>query len=319
MLDAYFINYTIFSAFLVLTLLETGSALLLLLSYNQYLERVMRYIVPIWEINGTFAVFYLVNLEATYPSIVKLVGTIYVAPVLAALIIFMAHNAFLAYSEYIRKERPRRTYIRIYSLSMVLVAFIAVSVLTSSVSGIGISIANSSITLSSMFLNGFNILVFIGVLLITLSVTMLFFRVETAGKALTPIVLILGGVAFVGVGAYIYVPYITADIASMFLYMIPTLIMFIVSALLYTGVHARLAKGLAALGLYCGIMFFGLLQYPYFFGKAVNAVNVVNTGQLAYYVNLITLLGGIFLASLLVVFTYYSYIKANQDGKAQVL
>ena len=98
---SYFINYGIFSAMLSLLLLETGASMLVLLDYRKYIETVLKYIVPIWEINGTFIAFYVVNLEATYPYMVKLIGTIYVAPVLAGLIIFMAHNAYLAYSEYV--------------------------------------------------------------------------------------------------------------------------------------------------------------------------------------------------------------------------
>ncbi len=313
MLTSFFINYGIFSAMLTLLLVETGASVLVLLNYSRYIDRVLKYIVPIWEVNGTFVAFYLVNLEATYPYMVKLIGTVYIAPVLAGLIIFMAHNAYLAYSEYIGKEEPKRLYMKIYSTSMVLVAFIAVSILTSAVSGIGINPGKMSISLLTMFLNGYNILMFIGIVLITLSSTLMFFNARISNWNFTPLLLAAIGIIVVGIASLIYVPYIAADFDRLYLYLIPAIGLLIVASVLNLGLNRRFTRVATVSFLLYGIMYFGVLQYPYFFGETIDAGTIVNSSALVPYVNWITLLGGIFLVAILTVFAYYTYLKP-EDG-----
>ena len=55
-----------------------------LFAYEKYKEKLMRYITPIWEVTGTFAVFYVVNFEATFPTLLGVAGTIYAVPLLLA-------------------------------------------------------------------------------------------------------------------------------------------------------------------------------------------------------------------------------------------
>ncbi len=316
MLTSYFINYGIFSAMLSLLLVETGASVLVLLDYQKYIERVLKYIVPIWEINGTFVAFYLVNLEATYPYMVKLIGTIYIAPVLAGLIIFMAHNAYLAYSEYIEKEEPKKLYMKIYSISMVVVAFIAVSILTSAVSGIGINTATMSISLLTMFVNGFNILMFIGIVFITLSATLMFFNARLLGTDLAPVLLAAIGIVLVGVASLIYVPYITGNFSRLYVYIIPAVVLLLLAAMLNLGSHRRLTRIATVSFLLYAMMYFGVLQYPFFFGKTINADSILNSSALVPYVNWVTLLGGIFLITILTAFAYYTYLKPGDGFQA---
>ncbi|MDE1856294.1 MAG: hypothetical protein KGH49_03620, partial [Candidatus Micrarchaeota archaeon] len=84
----YLVNYFIFSVFITLFLLEVGSAILALFSYGAYRDKLRRYLLPIWEVDGTFAAFYLVNFEVTYPTLLGIVGTIYILPLLLAAAFF---------------------------------------------------------------------------------------------------------------------------------------------------------------------------------------------------------------------------------------
>ena len=309
---SYFINYGIFSAFILLFLLEVGVGLLSLISFGNYREKLMRYIVPVWEINGTFGVFYVVNLEATYPSAVPLVGTIYVIPVILAITAFMAHNGYIAYAEYIGKPSQEALYMRIYGFSMLLVAFIAISMLTSSVSGISIDLKDGSINLVMMFANYFNILYFAGITLMTVSVSMIFFEMKKPSKVL-PIVFLLAAVALIAVATLLYTPYIFANFLQYLLYFVVVLAILLVSYILYLKDYGIASKVMVVLGTYSAVMYYGLLEYPYFFNGQVNAIELMNSSVMTEYINAITIIGGVLAAAFITVFVYFSYFKNASD------
>lgn len=305
---SYFINYGIFSAFILLFLLEVGVGLLSLIAFGKYREKLMRYIVPIWEINGTFGVFYVVNLEATYPSAVPLVGTIYVIPVILTITVFMAHNGYIAYAEYIGKTSQVALYMRIYGFSMLLVAFIAISMLTSSVSGIPINLKDSTMDLVMMFANYFNLLYFVGITLITVSVSMIFFEMKKPSKML-PIIFLLAAVVLIAVATSLYTPYIFANFLKYLLYFTVVLTILLVSYISYLKDYGIISKVMVVLGTYSAIMYYGLLEYPYFFNGQVNALALMNSSVMTEYINAITLIGGVLTAMFITVFVYFSYFR----------
>lgn len=311
MILSFFVNYGIFSLFLVLTLLETGVALLALVNYEKYGSRIMKYIVPIWEVNGTFIAFYVVNLEVTYPKLMTLVGTIYIAPVMAALIIFMAHNSYLAYSEYIGRKKPERRFMKVYGVSMMLVTFIAVSVLTSSVSGISVGVSSNTIDLYRMFINGFNLAYFLGIVLITAGLTALFFRARTAFRYL-PSALVMAGFAVIWAATYAYVPYIAANFATHFEFMILLVGLILSANFVALRDRIRTARILGLVVTYLAVMYYGALQYPYFFGKRIDSSALVNSGIMTHYANMVTTAGGILLLIGMVALAYYSYLRPER-------
>lgn len=315
MISSYFINYGVFSAFLLLTLMETGVALLAVIDYEKYKPAIMKYIVPIWEINGTFIAFYLVNLEITYPHLITLVGTIYIGPVMAALIIFMAHNAYIAYSEYIGKKDPERRYMMVYGVSMLLVAFIAVSVLASSISGISINVASMTINLPAMFINGFSLVYFVAVVLITTGVSAIFFGVKSRIRYLPSALFVAGILIMWGITA-VYVPYIVSHFSTAFEYVLIIVAAFIAANYAASRGKARTGRILALAATYSSIMYYGLLEYPYFFGKRVYVGSLLNSSVMTGYANIVTAVGGTLLGLGMLLFAYYSYIKPdNADTK----
>ncbi len=79
----YYLNYGILAAFLSLFFVEVGMAIYALVIYGRYRERIWRYIMPLWEITGTFAVFYGASLIATYPNLMPVIAPIYIGPIVA--------------------------------------------------------------------------------------------------------------------------------------------------------------------------------------------------------------------------------------------
>ena len=311
----FFVNYGVLSAFLVLFMIEVGMAFLAAVDYNKFRGVIMPYIVPIWEINGTFAVFYVVNLEATYPSLVPAVGTLFVAPLIFAFVLYAVHNGFLAYSEFIEKKEPERLFMTIYGFSTLIVAFVAISMLTSSISAIGVSLKTLSITSYTFFLNGFNIMYFIAIFFMVLTITFILFNVKMISKFL-PLLFLVIALVFLLVPTYIYTRYIFNNFLHYYLIFIVVLLIFVGSFLLYYIEKYRLvSKTLLILGSYASIMYFGALEYPYFFNGAINASAATVSGPIGVIEGYITIIGCTFVVTFMSVFVYLSYFV--KEGKIE--
>ena len=162
----YEFNISIFAVFFTLFAVEVGIALQILLGRGKTAEMI-RYITPIWEITGTFAVFFVMNFIATFPSAISIIGTAYVAPLLIAALFFIFRNAFLAYGIYY-KGSSNRSYLRVYGLATVITGFLVIGVLSSAISGFGISIETASINMPILFTNPFFLIMLVSIILISL-------------------------------------------------------------------------------------------------------------------------------------------------------
>ncbi|MEM3841207.1 MAG: hypothetical protein QXN59_00725 [Candidatus Micrarchaeaceae archaeon] len=292
--EIYLLNHAIFSAFLSLTIIEVGISLLGLRNYKRYWNIMKPYLMPMWEINGTFAVFYVVAFEAMYPSLLGLVGTIYIIPALIAALFFILRNAFLAYSEYIGDDLRERRLVRVYSISTLVVAVLALSIFTSSVSGSGINILAQSIS-SSFIVNSFNILAIASVLLIAaFGARVLFGFVE--GRFWDMFFAALGIIFMITAVAlgpsYMLYNIKSAEGFSLFVFEIAFL--FVIEVLHLLG--KKSARILVIPWLFSAVMAFSIFQYPYMFGGQINAVFYSTSGAIAGYVVFITLAGFLILA-----------------------
>jgi cytochrome d ubiquinol oxidase subunit II len=306
------INYLIFSVFLTLFGLEVGIAITMLLEYDKYKDRMKRFLMPLWEITGTFAVFYLVNLEATVPSLLMLVGTIFVAPLLSAAIFLILRNAFLSYSEYMGDKIFEKRYLHIYAIATLLVAFIAISVLDSGISGIGINASAYSINILEMFANPFNLLMFIGIALLAVFVAAIFFDVREY-RWFPGMAAVLGIVA-IAIATHSALGYLfSAAFGPGLPYLIGLLVLLGISLYLYYS-RIKYAKHVAVLWFLLAVNFFGFAQGPYILGGSANINNYLTTGSMAFYVNLVTLIGGTILVVSLAFMIYVSYIKKAQGA-----
>jgi cytochrome d ubiquinol oxidase subunit II len=307
------VNYLIFSVFITLFGLEVGIAITLLLEYDKYKDKLKKFLMPLWEVTGTFAIFYIVNLEATVPSLLLLLGTVYVAPILVAAIFFILRNAFLAYSEYMGDKGSEKRYLRIYAIATIAVAFIAISVLDSGISGIAINTSSYSISLLRMFANSFNILMFIGIALLSVFLAAVFFWVKEY-RWFPGLAAVLGviSVALAVHGSLLYM--FSSAFGLGLPYLIGLLAMLGIALLLYYRDN-RYAKYIAILWFFLAINFFGFMQSPYILGGTVNTNNYIATGPIAFYINIVTLIGGAILVVSLAFMVYISYIKKSNNVK----
>jgi len=304
----YLTNYLIFAAFLTLFALEIGVATLSLLSFEDYRTKLASYITPIWEVNGTFIVFYLVNFEVSYPTLLYLAGTIYIALALLAGLIFILRNSFLAYSEYISGDTGRR-YLRVYAISTITVAFLALSILSSSVSGVGINPQAASIDILTAIFNPFNILMFLSVALITLFVSSNAFNITRIKKYSAALLLVALAIIYLILREY--VPYTLSGALSA-----PMLAFYAFTAVVagLSLTSFRYTGYVSIVWLYIAVIVFGALEYPFIFGGRVDITRYLTTSTMAGAALPITLIGGLMVIASLTYLIYISYIKGRRGA-----
>ena len=301
------INYFIFSIFFTLFVLEVGIALILLLEYEKYKDNLKRFLMPLWEVTGTFAIFYIVNLEAVVPSLLLLIGTIFVVPLLVAAIFFILRNAFLSYSEYMGDKISEKRYLHVYAISTIIVAFIVISVLDSGISGIAINASSYSINLLMMFVNPFNILMFLGIALLAVFIAAAFFRIREY-KLLSILSAVLGIIA-IAIAVHSSLNYLFDSAFNTGLpYLLGLLALLTVSLFMHYNGN-KYAKYISVLWFFFAVNFFCFMQGSYILGGTVNTNNYVATGAMAFYINVVTIIGGAILAASLIYMVYISYMK----------
>ncbi|MDE1870494.1 MAG: cytochrome d ubiquinol oxidase subunit II [Candidatus Micrarchaeota archaeon] len=301
----YIANYLIFSVFFTLLIMEIGAALLALVAYSNYREKLRRYLLPIWEVNGTFAAFYLVNFEATYPTLLGLAGTIYVLPLLLAGAAFILRSVFLVYAEVIGAGESEQKYMKIYAICTLAMSFFAISVLGSGLSGIGINVAANSADLFTLIFSPLNMLLFLGIILIAGFLSINYFEVGGGLKRGTLAVLVAIAVILFGISQYI--PSIFAGIIANIYLPILSLAILAVSLLMQLRKN-RYANHLSILWLVLSINLLGVAEYPNIFGSQ-SILQYLTSSEAALPLLIITTIGSMAVALSLAVLIYVNYIR----------
>ncbi len=302
----YLINYGIFSVFMALLLLEGAFAITSLFSYDKYKKRLMRYVTPIWEVNGTFAVFYLVNFEATFPKLLGIGGTIFAVPVLLAAALIIIRNAFLIYSQYVGETRQERRYLKVYAIATLAALVLALSVLSSSMSGIGVNLSRASASLL-IYLNPFNLIVIVSALLISLSLAASVFQINRLKRV--GWLFLAAAIALLYAGIFLFVKPVLTNFGH-----VETRILLLMALVAILGIiqakkwrHSGLVTIITVV---YGINVLGAMEYPYIFGS-LNITGYMNSAALSGPITLITLFGGMIVAVSLSYLVYLSYLKGK--------
>ncbi len=295
----YIENYFILSVFLAFFMIEIGISVISLARYSEYGRKLKKYLLPIWAIDGTFAVFYLVNLEAAYPLLLNTIGYAYVALVLFGGIFLVLRNLFIAYSELTRAKLNEKTYVRIYAVSTLAIAAIITYALSSGASGIGINIITKSIDATALLTSGFSLLMLLAVLILSVSSAIIYFdvgRFRYSGIAGMVLSLVLVVLAITN-----YAPQLATNLSHRIYLPIIALIAMGVTGILAMR-SSTLAKYALMASLIISVNLYGMVQYPYLFGtQPITAY--ANNAQTSNYVIAFTTAGmAIVIVSLLCLF-----------------
>ncbi|AAT43450.1 hypothetical protein [Picrophilus oshimae] len=177
-------------------------------NFERYEKNVLKHIVPVWEITGTFIVFFVVELELIYSSLVP-ISSYLLIPLVGIFVAFLIlRNAWIIYAEFLWKDGKsinKRNLYRFYSIAtfiMVAVFLIAVSAL---IYGKGINLDSSNLSGSyinfvPLFSTFYFYLFFAGTLILMYGFSMVFYR--TSEKRYMPLLFNIAGIIISAYGLY---------------------------------------------------------------------------------------------------------------------
>jgi cytochrome d ubiquinol oxidase subunit II len=183
------LNYAVFAVFATLLLTEMMGALLLLTAWETAKKRVLDYIVPIWEITGTFGAFWVVTSDFAYPSLLIPVSELFAPLLIIFLILFVARNASIVFAEFIIKKRwlDEVKLYKAYAMSTIVLGLVLLVLVSALVGGQGVDLATGSFSLASWATAG-SVVFVLGTLLLLVGLAPAFFDLAPLRRLVLPLI-----------------------------------------------------------------------------------------------------------------------------------
>ncbi len=292
------INFAAFSIFAALLITEIMGAVVLLIAWPARVK-VLDYLVPIWEVTGTFGAFWVVTGDFAYPALLVPVSAIFTPLLVFFLILWVARSASIAFAEFITKRGwlDEAKLYRAYALSTLVLGLVVLILLSSLVGGEGVDLTSASFSLTSWVTVG-NLAFVVGTLLLGVGLAPAFFDLPSLRRVVLP--LAVGGVV-VSVAAYwLMLPALITP------WIVVPILLTLAVGLLYlwprtTKIVAN--KFVFLLALSVAIFSLQSLVYPKAIGQAIPIDAVTTSGAMADAFTSITIVGGLLLAVMLILYT----------------
>jgi cytochrome d ubiquinol oxidase subunit II len=293
---------------------------------------VLSYIVPVWEVVGTFFVLWLVDMENIIPILMPSISYA-LFPLFAIFIFFLvARNSFIIYAEFVWHENKyfdERKLYAVYTIATFVMGIMALSILAAITSGYGVHLYGygplSSINYSSSYTNfgvfyshigviGF----IIGALILANGIGMVFYRltdIKTAMGKFLPLILVIIGLA-IFMPSYYSIS--AADYTVNNVFIVVPIIIALVIPLMYAfkeTTYIASYKPFVVIVTIIALVFLELKEYPYVFGNANMSAyipHVTTDSAMEYLALIISLAGGIWLVLMMI---YYAYVSNHRITK----
>ncbi len=304
----FYINFAVFSVFLTLFVTEMMGAVLLLLFWEKSRKKVLEYIVPIWEVTGTFAAFWVVTADFAYPVLIIPVASMFAATIVVFLILFVGRNASISFGEYIirRGWLDEKKLYQLYSLFTLLIGLVVVAVLSGIVSGRGVDLTNLSFSLGAWISAPASILYVAGVMLIAIGLAPIFYSLEEMRRITLP--LTVTGVFISGLSLYLYSSsYITP------LFLVPAILTILPPLLYQSRKTAPIVSNRLIFSVVAVIIIFSLnyLVYPTAFGGRLVVDEITTSGPMAGAFLILSVAGAIIVGLLM----FFYMLAVRNSGR----
>ena len=307
------LNAAIFAAFFAMISTELMAASAIVFKYEESTKKVFRFLVPIWEITGTFFVFYAVNVEALVPDALPLVAYAYISYILIFLILYVGRNASIIAAEYIWKNRVvnRKLLYRVYAVITYVLGILILVIYTSLLSGVGVNATARTFSLVKFisFLpdDGF----IAGSAIILFGLGAVFYGLEV--KRFLPLLVTAIGMAIAGISfAYL------GDVTTPVFLVIPVALTLLLP-LLWNFARTRplVSNKLVFQGVMAVSAFFLIYAvYPWLFGKTLDLTSLLNNSAMQVQIFYTTIIGGVILIALSLVF-FRIFYRAGEMNPAE--
>jgi len=273
---------------------------------------VLDYVVPIWEVTGTFGAFWVVTGDMAYPTLLIPVATIFGALLTVFLILFVARNSTIVFAEFItrRKWIDEKKLYKGYAISTIVLGIVTLILLSALVSGAGVLSNAAPLSTNFDFVawgsNAGSWLFMAGTLLIAVGVAPIFFDIRPLAKRLIPLAVV--GV-LVSIGAYYE---FSSSLVSANI-LVPTLLTILVVLLYLPKATASIVTNKAVFIAVLSIIIFSLqpMIYPNFVGQALSIDALTTTGPMVTAFYQTTAVGGVLLAVMLGAYVLVAYRQGH--------
>jgi len=200
------LNFAIFAVFLALFISELMAGVLLLVAYDATKAKVLPYVVPIWEITGTFAAFWVVTADFAYPSMLIPVATLLAGEILVFLLLIVVRNTSISFAELILKggRISEKLLYQLYGLTTIGIGVVVLIVLSAIVSGAGVTLATLTFSVGAWATTSGSIPYLLGVVLIAVGLAPVFYNIEALRRITIPFTVV--GVGVETLALYLYSP-----------------------------------------------------------------------------------------------------------------
>jgi len=298
LLNAIFeLYFAVFSLFASLLITELMGAVVLLLFWKQAKSKVLEYIVPIWEVTGTFAALVVVMGDFAYPTLLIPIALIFAPLLTVFLILIVARNASIVFAEFIikRKWLDKEKLFKLYAASTLVLGITVLIILSALISGAGVNFAQKTFSFAAWLSSPGSILFVVGTLGIGIGAAPVFFSLRSMKNRVLPL-------TGAGIGLSVLAYYLYSPSFVSVLMLIPVVLTLLVGVLfLISKKTAAIVSNKAIFIAVLSIIIFSLqfLVYPSAIGGAVSIDAVTTSGSLTSAYFSITAVGGTMLAILL--------------------
>ena len=291
------IYFAVFAIFASLLITELMGAVVLLLFWKQAKSKVLDYIVPIWEVTGTFAALVVVTGDFAYPTLLVPVASIFAPLLTVFLILIVARNASIVFAEFIikRKWLDKEKLFKLYAVSTLVLGITVLIILSALISGAGVNFSQKNFSFAAWLSSPGSLLFVVGALGIGIGVAPVFFSLRSMKNRVLPL-------TGTGIGLSVLAYYLYSPSFVSVLMLIPVGLTLLVGVLFWVSKKiAAVVSNKAIFIAVLSIIIFSLqfLVYPSAIGGAVSIDAVTTSSSLTSAYFSITAVGGVLLAVLL--------------------
>lgn len=306
----FYLDFFVFGLFASLLFTEIMGSVVLILWWDKYHKAVLPYIVPVWEVTGTFGAFWVVLSDFAFPQILIPLAQIFAAAIMIFLIFFVIRNASIAFGEFIKKKGwldERKLYTG-YSLASALIGVVVLYVLSAVISGYGIDLTALSINLLTWFSHAADILFVIGAVIILVGLAPVFYGAKDLSKI--GLIFTVIGVVISSVSMVLFNPE-----GLSWMLALPIVLTIIPSVGFLTKQLTPIVTNKLVFIIWVAVTVFTLnfAVYPTAFGGAISVDAVTTSGPMSSAYFSMTAVGGTILA-ILVIFYAVAVSRRNKLG-----
>ena len=291
------VNFAAFSIFVALLITEIMGAVVLLIAWPAR-GKVLDYLVPVWEVTGTFGAFWVVTGDFAYPTLLVPVASLFAPLLVVFVMLWVARSASISFAEFITKRGwlDEMKLYRAYALSTIVIGIVVLVLLSSLVGGQGVDLSTGSFSLASWATAG-SMAFILGTLLLGVGFAPVFFDLPQLRGYVLP---------FAGAGVALSVlSYWLMSSALVTWWMSVPVVLTLLAGALY--LWPRTVKVVTNKGVFLtvlSIIIFSLqfLVYPAAVGQALSIDAVTTAGAMADAFISMTLVGASLLAVMLLLY-----------------